>query len=45
MTLEDRVRHFIGDILIQLHAAKARVEELESELKSKIEGGAKEPPE
>lgn len=33
MTLEQRVRLAIGDLVIQLHAAQGRIEELEQQLK------------
>ena len=38
MNIEDRIRRAIGDFVIQIHALQIRVEELEAELKAKIEG-------
>ena len=37
MNIEDRIRRAIGDFVIQIHALQIRVEELEAELKAKIE--------
>jgi BMFP domain-containing protein YqiC len=34
MTVEQRVRHMLGDMMIQNQALIARIEELEAELKS-----------
>ena len=40
MNIEDRIRRAIGDFVIQIHALQIRVEELEQQLKDKIEGKA-----
>ena len=37
MTIEERLKTYIGSIIFELHAAYTRIEALEAELKAKIE--------
>lgn len=37
MTLEERIKNTLGDLIMQLHGALAKVEELEAKMKAMIE--------
>ena len=37
MTIEERLKSYLGGLIFELHAAYAKIEALEAELKSKLE--------
>lgn len=37
MSLEERLKSYIGGLIFELHAAQAKIEALEAELKAKID--------
>ena len=43
MNLEQRIKNLIGDLVMQLHAALAKVEELEAKIKTMVEPAPIEP--
>ena len=37
MNIEERIKRAIGDFVIQIHALQIKIEELEAQLKAKVE--------
>lgn len=45
MTLDERIKNTIGDLVMQLHGALAKVEELEAQMETMIEKPLEKPAE
>jgi len=44
MTIEERLKTYIGSLIFELHAAYAKIETLEAEVKAKIDPHATDAP-